>query len=257
MNTEVHSRFLVGVSLKTYFTHAQTLTWAKAVAELCSKHPALESEVVELLVLPSYPSIPALIDVISPHAVGAQDISPYPMGAFTGEVGGEELAALGCSYAEIGHAERRTLMAESSELIAAKTAAAVQAGLTPLVCVGESTHTSAAEAAQACIGQVEQARSATPGRVDLVVAYEPHWAIGAAQPAPVSHIREVCRLVREKYRDDAHTQVRVIYGGSAGPGLLSAIAPDVDGMFLGRFAHDPNALVAVLDEALIASTTNP
>ena len=83
-----------------------------------------------------------------------------------------------------------------------------------------------------------------------MVAYEPHWAIGAAEPAPDDHISTVCAALRTAVAGlDAHPDSSVIYGGSAGPGLLTRLADTVDGLFLGRFAHDPTALATVLDEA--------
>jgi len=248
-------RFLIGVSLKMYFTHTSAVAWARSVAAICARHPAVRDGVVEIVVLPSYPALPAVVEAMAPHAVGAQDISQYDSGAYTGEVGGVELAELGCRFAEIGHAERRTLLGESSGIIAAKVAAAVRHGITPLLCVGETSRTSAFEAAAECILDIEAARASIDGRVDLVVAYEPHWAIGAPQPAPVEHIREVCGRIRAHFASSETTRVRVIYGGSAGPGLLERIAPDVDGMFLGRFAHDPAAVETILDEALSLART--
>ena len=84
----------------------------------------------------------------------------------------------------------------------------------------------------------------------VIVAYEPYWAIGAAQPAPTGYVADVCQRVRAalaEHLDD----VAIIYGGSAGPGLLTDLGGDVDGLFLGRFAHDPQAVAGVLAEAAV------
>jgi len=108
------------------------------------------------------------------------------------------------------------------------------------------------DAAAECIRALESAlaparAAGTGGRV--LVAYEPFWAIGAAEPADPEHVTAVCRALRAHVRGDAlFPGAQVIYGGSAGPGLLPRIAADVDGMFLGRFAHDPNAVRRILDE---------
>jgi len=138
-------------------------------------------------------------------------------------------------------------------VVASKTAAALRHGLVPVLCLGEVDKQSSRTAAAECIRQLDSALQAARasdlgGR--LVVAYEPHWAIGAPVPAPVDHITAVCSTLGEAVgRLSEHPQSVVIYGGSAGPGLLSLIAGSVDGLFLGRFAHDPAALAAVLDEA--------
>jgi triosephosphate isomerase len=84
------------------------------------------------------------------------------------------------------------------------------------------------------------------------VAYEPIWAIGAAEPAAPQHVTAVCRALRKHLSaDQLFPQAQVIYGGSAGPGLLPEIGAEVDGMFLGRFAHDPNAVRCILDEVAV------
>ena len=158
------------------------------------------------------------------------------------------------SLVEIGHAERRALFGETDETVALKVAAAFRAGLAPVLCIGETERQDPAAAAAACREQLEASlrlarEEAAGGR--LIVAYEPVWAIGAPEPASEAHIRGVTSALREHVAGDRlFTQAQVIYGGSAGPGLLPRIAPDVDGMFLGRFAHDPAAFVAILDEAL-------
>lgn len=237
---------LIGASLKMYFSHARTVEWATAVGEIVAQHPA--GEQVEAFVIPQYPSIPACVEVGGPLAVGAQDVATADEGAYTGEVSGAVLAELGCTLVEVGHAERRRLFGETDEIVAEKVHAALRNGLVPLICVGESDRMPAAEAAVHVRAQIDQALSeaaAANVRGAFVVAYEPLWAIGAPEPAAPAHIRAVCRAVRDGL---AGRDARIIYGGSAGPGLLTEIADSVDGLFLGRFAHDPAAVRAILDE---------
>ncbi|ASR35835.1 triose-phosphate isomerase [Prauserella marina] len=233
----------LGISLKLYFSHARTLEWSRDVAALAS-HAAIEGGHAELFVLPSFPSIPAVAEIFAgtPIRVGSQDLSAEDGGAFTGEVGGPLLRELGCTYAEVGHAERRRRHGEGDAIVAAKTKAALRNDLVPVLCVGEPDRVPSADAAEHCAAEVESALGGSPGPV--LVAYEPHWAIGAARPAPESHITEVCGTLKDRLG------VRVIYGGSAGPGLLTRLGTSVDGLFLGRFAHDPAAVGKVLDEAL-------
>ncbi|MET4098012.1 triosephosphate isomerase [Agrococcus sp. UYP10] len=245
---------LIGSSLKMYFGRARTLEWTRAVAAICAEHPAVQGGVVEPFVIPTFPSIPEVVAIASDARmlVGAQDLHWEDSGAFTGEVSAPELAEHGVSLAEIGHAERRAMFGESDATVALKVAAALRNGIAPVLCIGETDEGAPAAAAAACIRQLEAslalAREADAiGR--LVVAYEPVWAIGAPRPAGDDHIRAVASALREHLADD-QLDAQVIYGGSAGPGLLPRIADSVDGMFLGRFAHDPAAFGTILDEAL-------
>ena len=166
---------------------------------------------------------------------------------------------MGCRYVEVGHAERRTLFGEDDPVVSAKTAAALRHGLVPVLCVGETAADDPAEAATECRRQLRAAmadsRSAgLRGRV--IVASEPRWASGADQPAGDDHIRIVCAGLRDEVAGlTAHPDSAVIYGGSAGPGLLTRLGSAVDGLFLGRFAHDPEALDRVLAETAARSRT--
>jgi triosephosphate isomerase len=245
------ARVSVGVSLKMYFGHRQARDWFARVAQVAAEHPAVLDGSVELFVIPTYLQIPAALEAFAgtPVLVGAQDLAAEDSGAFTGEVSGTELAEIGVRVAEVGHAERRRLFGDTEKVVAAKTAAALRNGLVPVLCIGETERMDPVEAATATIRQLASALAGAPaGRV--LVAYEPVWAIGASEPAPAAHIREVGRAVQDAVAGlTEHQDGRVIYGGSAGPGLLGELGDSVQGLFLGRFAHDPAALAAVLDEA--------
>jgi triosephosphate isomerase len=241
-----------------YFSHARTVEWCEEVARIARDHRAISSGQVELFVIPTYLSIPAALDVFGPVAlVGAQDLSTEDAGAYTGEVSGAEIGELGCRVVEVGHAERRRLFGETDEIVALKTDAALRNGLDPVLCIGEAVQSTTDAAIRDCIAQIDSAlaRSRQAGHGGrVIVAYEPHWAIGAPAPASSDYIRTVCSALREHVRalPDFPASV-VIYGGSAGPGLLSVIADSVDGIFLGRFAHDAGALAGILDEAADAA----
>jgi triosephosphate isomerase len=256
-------RFTVGVSLKMYFTHAQTIEWSTAVGELATRHPAVRSGLVELFVVPSFPALVPVREALAgaPVRLGAQDLASADSGAFTGEVSGVELAEIGCTLAEIGHAERRRLFFEDDAVVAAKTAAALRNGITPLLCVGEVEQTPPAVAALEVTSQIDSALAdaqAAGLTGPLLVAYEPVWAIGAPEPAASEHIVAVVRAVDEHLAAlPSHAGSRVIYGGSAGPGLLTALGGDVAGLFLGRFAHDVAAVETILDEALALDQAVP
>lgn len=239
----------VGVSLKTYFGNAQAREWLTATAALAAAHPAVADGSVRLFVIPTYLQIPHALTAFAgaPVLVGAQDVSQYEPGAYTGEITAHELAEIGVTLAEIGHAERRRLFGDTPDVVAAKTTTALAHGITPVLCIGETEQT--ADAASTTVAQLHDALHSAPDG-PVIVAYEPVWAIGAPQPAPVDHITTVTTALREALDTlpDRHGST-VIYGGSAGPGLLTALGHHVDGLFLGRFAHDPDNLHTVLDEA--------
>lgn len=246
-------RIWLGVSLKMYFSFQQTLAWSQQVAEMARQHPAIISGDVGLFVLPAFPAIAPVISAFAgtPVVVGAQDLHWEDSGAWTGEVSGSMLAEMGCGFAEVAHAERRRHLGEDDTMIAAKLAASLRNGLTPVLCLGEPEQGSAAEAIAICRQQLEAALQAARSQQlsgHIVLAYEPQWAIGAATSAPDDFIGEVCAGLRQTAGQDAFT-FSVIYGGSAGPGLLTRLGDRVGGLFLGRFAHQPAALASIIDEA--------
>lgn len=241
----------LGTSLKMYFSYAQTLAWCRAVAQIARQHPAVRDGRVGLFVLPAFPALPAVKALFAdtPVRVGAQNIAPAASGAWTGEVSASMVQELGGTLAEIGHAERRRHFAENDAQISAKVALALQSHLTPVLCIGEAQQDTPDAAAEVCAIQLRRALAEAQSlHGSLLLAYEPQWAIGAPQPAPEGHIRAVCRALRQQPLPPGIT-LQVIYGGSAGPGLLSRLEESVDGLFLGRFAHDPAALAQIVDEA--------
>ncbi|MEM6049115.1 triose-phosphate isomerase family protein [Erwinia sp. P7711] len=246
-------RITLGVSLKIYFSYQQTLAWSEEIASIARNHPAIISGDVGLFILPSFPALPPVLAAFAGTRVGigAQDLCQEDNGAWTGEVSGSMLAEMGCGYAEIGHAERRRHYGEDDALIAAKLAAALRNGLTPVLCLGESVQGKSQEAIAVCRQQLQASLQAARQQQlsgHIILAYEPQWAIGAATSAPDTFIAEVCQGLRE-FSEPGDFTFSVIYGGSAGPGLLSRLGDRVGGLFLGRFAHQPAALASMIDEA--------
>ncbi|WP_293796847.1 triose-phosphate isomerase family protein [uncultured Pantoea sp.] len=242
----------LGVSLKMYFGYQQTLQWCRDVAALAD-HAAVKNGDVGLFVLPAYPAIPAVAEIFAntPVRFGGQDVCQAENGAWTGEVSARMLQELGCSLAEIGHAERRRHFHEDKVQIAAKVAMSLRHGITPVLCIGEEVQAEPQQAIALCQQQLAEAlaESAQQGlKGEVFFAYEPQWAIGAPQPAPDSYIRAVCAGLQQLATPPGIT-LKIIYGGSAGPGLIQRLGADVNGLFLGRFAHDPNALAKIIDEA--------
>ena len=245
---------VIGVSLKMYFGYRETLDWCTRVREIAAVSPAVQDGAVRLFVMPSFPCLVPVIEMFRGTAVevGAQNLHVEDRGPFTGEVSGSMLSEMGCRLVEVGHSERRRLFGESDELVALKVGAALRNGLRPVICVGEEEAIGVAHACRESVRQLESALEGAPPdakATPVVVAYEPVWAIGAAQPAPEAHIAEVCHALRgfmASTRPEAGN--RVIYGGSAGPGLLERLGDSVDGLFLGRYVHDADALEVVLTE---------
>lgn len=245
---------IIGVSLKLYLDRPQTRVWCAAAARLASQHPAVQSGAVKFVVFPSLPAMELAMTMggDAPLDFGAQDLFWADRGAYTGTVSGADLADMGCRYAEIGHAERRRLFGEDNHIVAKKVAAAVRNQLIPWLCVGEPHPCPPNEAAEFCAVQFNGALSELmEPPADFIVAYEPVWAIGQSNAADAAHVSEVTREIKYQLaaRFGNQTRTAVIYGGSAGTGTLTELGNAVDGLFLGRFAHDINALEHILDEA--------
>lgn len=246
---------IVAISLKMYFSNARTLEYCRQVALLAENDQGVHVGATELVILPTFVSVPsALTAMRDTHVrVGAQDLATEDNGPFTGEVSGAELSEIGCTHVEVGHVERRTLFGETDSVVAAKVSAALRNGLVPILCVGEPARTEPAAAADVCVRQVLSALSHDIGDAAtsrVIVAYEPCWAVGAAEPAPTPYVADVCQRVRTALAEHV-AEFAIIYGGSAGPGLLTDLGSNVDGLFLGRFAHDPQVIHGVLAEAAV------
>ncbi len=241
----------VGVSTKMYLGYRASLRWLSEVRAVVDARPALAAgRDVRVFVIPSFPVLARAGEILagSPVLLGAQDCA-WGDGALTGEVSPGMLSELGVSLVEIGHAERRALFGEDDAVVARKVRAAVGAGLAPLLCIGEPGRLPPEEAARFCLSQVRLATGGDDSLAPhLVLAYEPVWAIGADRPAEPAYVNAVVALIRA----GLGAACPIIYGGSAGPGLLPQLAA-ADGLFLGRFAHDAGNLGRVLDEALEAT----
>ncbi len=178
---------------------------------------------------------------------GAQDLSQHDSGAYTGEISGAFLAKLGCTFVVIGHSERRTYHTETDELVAAKAAAALKHGLTPIVCIGEPLEIR--EAGTHVEFNVASLRGSLAGLSaeqigTVVIAYEPVWAIGTGRVASAADAQEVCGAIRAELAALASPEiaagVRVLYGGSVNAKNVGEIVgqPDVDGALVGGASLD-------------------
>lgn len=245
-------RILVGVSTKMYLGYRDSLDWLERLRLEVDARPALSAGRVVPFVIPSFPVLPAAARLVAgtPLLLGAQNCG-WADGPWTGEVAPSMLAELGVRLVEIGHAERRRHLGEDDAMVTLKTRAADDAGLTPLLCVGETGRGEPDAAADQVYRQIASAVDGDWNRAGrLVVAYEPVWAIGAAEPADAGYVSDVVRGLRNRLAAAGVPELPIIYGGSAKPGLLPALE-GVSGLFLGRFAHDPANFGRVLDEALL------
>ncbi|GKT41216.1 putative triosephosphate isomerase [Colletotrichum spaethianum] len=246
-----------------YLSHAQTQAYLDALIDTLAETPHLSSK-VDVFLLVDHVSLAAVVSrwKASPHngslrlRIGAQDASPEDRGAFTGQVSAAVLAEVGCEMVMVGHAERRRMFGEDDGLVARKAAAVARNGMVPLVCVGEAARSEAggAEAAIAeCSAQVEAVMRGVPEEGEVVLAYEPVWAIGAAEPAAAEYVVAVAQGIREmecvRLRRGA---VRVVYGGSAGPGMFEGVKDGVDGLFMARFGLDVGVFGRVAGEVASA-----
>jgi triosephosphate isomerase len=180
--------------------------------------------------------------------LGAQNLHPEPQGAFTGEIAGPMLVALGCRFVIVGHSERRHGMGENDALVARKLRAALRDGLTPIVCIGETLAEREAGRTDAVLG--EQVRASFGGLTasqteTTVIAYEPVWAIGTGRVATTDQIRSAHRTVRsaldQAVTGGAGASIAILYGGSVTAANAEALfaEDEVDGALVGGASLDP------------------
>ena len=205
-----------------------------------------DSDGQEIVVCPPFTALRSLQTLIQsdrlPVVLGAQDCHPVPEGAFTGDISVPMLARLDVRYVIVGHSERRLHHAEDDALVARKAGAALKGGLRPIVCVGEGE--AAREGGRAEDVVLTQLRGSLADvdpddPADLVVAYEPVWAIGTGRTATPSDAQDMAAAIRgalvERYGETFAELVRVLYGGSVKPANIRSLMQleDVDGVLVG------------------------
>ena len=201
---------------------------------------------VEVVVLPPYVDLRSVQTLVDGDRLligyGAQDLSAHASGAYTGEVSGAMLAKLGCQYVVVGHSERREYHCEDDALVNAKVKAALANGITPILCVGEVLDIrEAGNHVAHTVGQLEAALAGlTAGQVEnIVVAYEPVWAIGTGKTATPQDAQEMAAALRAQFEKAFGATVaggtRILYGGSVKAVSIAPIMdqPDVDGALVG------------------------
>ncbi|MET8149478.1 triose-phosphate isomerase [Actinoplanes sp. NPDC049668] len=253
---DVTRRPIMAGNWKMNLNHLEAILLVQKLAASLNEQQLTD---VEAVVLPAFVSLRSVQTAIDgdkvPIGYGAQDLSPHPSGAYTGDVSGAMLAKLGCGYVVIGHSERREYHNEDDALVNAKVKAALANDLTPILCVGEGLEireagTHVAHVASQLDGALD---GFTAEQVkNIVIAYEPVWAIGTGKTATPEDAQEVCGSIRErlaeKYGAETADAVRIQYGGSVKAANIAAIMaqPDVDGALIGGASLDAEEFASIV-----------
>jgi len=216
------------------------------------------AEHAEIVVCPSFVNISAAVDATRSTniEVGGQDVFWLKEGAYTGEVSAGMLAAIGCRWVIIGHSERRQYFGETDESVFKKTVAALEAGLRPIVCVGERLEEREAGATEAVLAT--QCKDGILGLTAeqftrIVIAYEPVWAIGTGKTATPEMAAEAHRFLRSEVRGRYGAEIadgcRILYGGSVKPDNVKGLMAqeEIDGALVGGASLDPASFAGIVN----------
>ena len=242
-NWKMHQDHLQAIAL------VQKLAWTLQDAR--HDHAA-----VEVAVFPPFTDLRSVQTLISAEnfelRFGAQDVSEHDSGAHTGDIAASMLAKLECSYVIVGHSERRQGHGETSALVGRKAAAALRQGVTPVICVGETAEDLEQHGASAVpVQQLRGALAELPAAGDIVVAYEPVWAIGSGRAATAEQAQQVVQALRQALSEvrgeEAAAATRILYGGSVKSGNIAGFMrePDVDGALVGGASLDAGEFAAI------------
>ncbi len=220
-------------------TPSEAAAWATEISKLVDQ----VKTGAELMIAPSYTHLDGFIKGLNGAAVAvaAQDLSQHESGAYTGEVSAAMIKDLGATYVIVGHSERRAYHHESNEIVNTKIKRALEHNLRPILCVGESEEErEAGKAKDVVLSQLKNSLASIEfdKAADLVVAYEPVWAIGTGKTATSDDAEEMCAVIRESLKDlypKKYSEIRILYGGSMKPSnakeLLSK--PNINGGLIG------------------------
>ncbi len=251
---------LIAGNWKMNLNRAESLALARGIAQGSGSLSA------ELLVCPPFVYLDCVRGVLDGSSVrlGAQNVYHQPSGAFTGEISTSMLVDVGCRYVILGHSERRHVMGETDELIKAKVNAAMAAGLTPILCVGELLEEREAgrteEVCQRQMNAVLDGMSEEQAS-GLVVAYEPVWAIGTGKTATPDQAQSVHadlrNLLTQRYNAGLSQSIRILYGGSVKPANAADLLaqPDIDGALVGGASLETSSFLAIAAAADTVSKT--
>lgn len=247
---------LMAGNWKMHLNHLEAIALVQKVAFLLKDD---DYDAVDVAVIPPFTDIRSVQTLVEGDKLkiqyGAQDVSQHAAGAYTGEIAGHMLSKLGCKYAVVGHSERREYHDETDAIVNAKAKAALDNGLIPIVCVGEKLDVR--QAGNHIAHVTEQLVGSLAGLseeqlLNVVIAYEPVWAIGTGEVASPEDAQEVCQVIREwvaeHYSQAVADQVRVLYGGSVKSSNIAGIMvkPDVDGALIGGASLDADEYATIV-----------
>ena len=238
---------------KMYKTQAETVAFFQAFRPLVAA-----SQHCDIIVSPPFTALAVAVEAARGTAIGiaAQNVHWEREGAFTGEVSPQMLLELGCRGVIIGHSERRQYFAETDESVNRKTKAALEAGLAPIVCIGETLSEREADRTHSVLKrQFEDGLAALTGAQfsRILVAYEPVWAIGTGRTATPELAADTHGYIRElaasQFTSELASRLRILYGGSVKPGNISDLMAqlDIDGALVGGASLDPQSFAKIVN----------
>jgi triosephosphate isomerase len=247
---------LIAGNWKMNLDHLQSIAFVQKLA-WSLKDAKHDYSTVEAVVFPPFTdlrSVQTLLDADKLQlGLGAQDLSAHDSGAHTGEISGAFLAKLDIRYVIVGHSERRTMHGETDAVVGSKVAAAHRNGLVPVLCVGETAADLEEHGPSAVpVAQLRAAVADLPRDAEIVVAYEPVWAIGSGKAATAEQAEQVCAALREALSEERGTEsaaaTRILYGGSVKSTNIAAFMrePDVDGALVGGASLDIEEFASIV-----------
>ncbi|MGO2659820.1 triose-phosphate isomerase [Mycetocola reblochoni] len=247
---------LIAGNWKMNLDHFQAIAFVQKLA-WALKDAKHDYSSVEAAVFPPFTDLRSVQTIVQADkyeiGYGAQDVSVHASGAYTGEVAASFLASLDCRYVLVGHSERRTLHGEDDAVVAAKVSAALGSSLVPVICVGETAEDLEKHGPSAVpVAQLTRALEGVDSAADIVVAYEPVWAIGSGQAATPKQAEQVAAelrsALRESLGDEAADRTRILYGGSVKANNIAGFMrePNVDGALVGGASLDLNEFASII-----------
>ena len=241
---------LIAGNWKMNLDHLQSIAFVQKLAwTLKDANHDFGVDGAEVAVFPPFTDLRSVQTLVAADKLdvrfGGQDVSEHESGAYTGEISGAFLAALDCRYVLVGHSERRTMHGETDEQLARKVAAALKHGLVPVLCVGETADDLEAHGPSAVpVAQLKAGLAGITGSPEIVVAYEPVWAIGSGKAATPEQAEQVAARLRETLSevlgDDVAAATRILYGGSVKSSNIASLMrePNIDGALVGGASLD-------------------
>jgi triosephosphate isomerase len=260
MTAGVNKDLLVGAAWKMNKDLDQSLEYARELNRFCLENITGEDN-IEVFFLPTFLPLYHMRDIVTAPSLkyGAQNCCWEDEGAFTGEVSPAHLRDAGCTYVELGHAERRRIFGEDDRMLNKKVLAALRNGLKPILCIGEREKKDNMNATYDFLeGQLLTGlNDVDVGMMgDIIIAYEPVWAIGAPESAPLDYTEDILgflrKLLKNRYGSEVSEKQMLFYGGAVNPDTAPGILEleQNDGIFIGRASLDIKYLIQLVEMAL-------